>query len=70
MLLMMLLTRRSERSGSRARGTAWRAADRPERGWRYGADEEALAEEQRSATLVERCASPPRRDSGSKADDR
>jgi hypothetical protein len=33
---------------------AWLAADRPERGGRYRADEEALAEEERAAARVER----------------
>ncbi len=33
---------------------AWLAADRPERGWRYRAYEEALADEERAAAQVER----------------
>jgi hypothetical protein len=34
--------------------SAWLAADRPERGWRYRAFEEALGEEERAAAEVER----------------
>jgi hypothetical protein len=42
------------RAAGHARGNAWLAADRPERGGRYRAYEEALAEGERAAARVER----------------